>query len=262
MFVKKIRGLKGEIKGYMFRTILKKIIPSGLWSLFEKWKIRKRALNDSKYKDQSVKEVMGLIYKDNLWGGKEHDFYSGVGSHTVSIVAPYVQHVRAWLDSHERKLVVCDLGCGDFNVGSQLVEHTAAYVGADIVDELVRRNRNLFRKDNLEFKCVDIVNDDLPMADCALVRQVLQHLSNTEIGKALEKLKKYKYLIVTEHVPSGKFTPNVDKSSSPDTRVYKKSGIVLTEHPFNLKPVIEKEILRVDFKKNRSEIVTTLYQLF
>ncbi len=246
----------------MLKTILKKIIPSGLWSIYEKRKIRRRALNDSKYTDHSVKEVMSLIYKDKLWGGKEHDFYSGVGSHTTKIVEPYVQRVAAWLDSHENKLVVCDLGCGDFNVGSQLVEHTAAYIGADIVDELVKRNRSLFKKDNLEFTCVDIVNDDLPMADCALVRQVLQHLSNAEIGKALVKLKKYKYLIVTEHVPYGKFTPNVDKSSSPDTRVYKKSGIVLTEDPFNLRPLVEKEMLRVDFKKKQSEIVTTLYQLF
>lgn len=63
---------------------------------------------------------------------------------------------------------------------------------------------------------MNIVEDDLPRGDVATVRQVLQHLSNTQIGAALPKLARYKHVIVTEHVPRGSFRPNVNKAMGPE----------------------------------------------
>jgi hypothetical protein len=39
--------------------------------------------------------------------------------------------------------------------------------------------------------------------------------------------------LVTEHVPSGRFVPNLDKPHGPDTRLPDGSGVMLDEAPFS-----------------------------
>lgn len=209
----------------------------------------------------STKETMSLIYQNKLWGGGDKKFYSGQGSHKQKIVAPYVKVILDWLTTFDQKLSICDLGCGDFNVGRQLVGHSKQYVGIDVVEELIQRNIRLFQSENLSFQCLDMVKDELPKADCAIVRQVLQHLSNQQILTVLPRLSKYRFLIVTEHLPFGEFVSNIDKPTDFDIRLGKKSGVVLTCAPFNIKPIKQEEMLTIDFRK-RSKIVTTLYQNF
>ena len=71
-------------------------------------------------------------------------------------------------------------------------------------------------------------------------------LSNDSINKFLKSIKgKYKYLIITEHLPDGNFTPNKDISTGPYIRLYKNSGVVLAESPFNLKSTFEKNICSI-----------------
>lgn len=210
--------------------------------------------------NNSSREIMETIYKKKVWGGREHDFYSGQGSHLPKIVDPYTRKIIQFLDSFDPKLTVCDLGCGDFNVGSRLVDSTTKYIAVDIVPKLIARNKVHFKDSKLQFSCLNIVTDDLPMADCVLVRQVLQHLSNDKIELVLDKLKKFKYLIVTEHVPKGDFVPNLDKRTGADIRLSQNSGVVLTEPPFSLAPMKQRELIQVHIKKG--QFVTTLYQNF
>jgi hypothetical protein len=205
-----------------------------------------------------AKAVMDQIYTNYMWGGKQYDFYSGDGSHDEKIVAPYVQVVSDFLKSFEKPLSVCDLGCGDFNIGMQLVNYTSNYIGVDVVDNLIERNRQRFTKNNLSFECLDICKDELPDADCAIVRQVMQHLSNNEIKQLVTKFKKYKYVIVTEHVPVAIFTPNIDIVTGQGIRLKKKSGVVLTTEPFNLDVISENRILEI-IHDDKSMIVTMAY---
>ncbi len=206
----------------------------------------------------STKAVMHQIYENNMWGGKENDFYSGTGSHDQKIVAPYIQMVSSFLKSFEKPLSVCDLGCGDFNIGIQLLNYTSDYIGVDVVDNLIERNKEKFKRNNLSFECLDICKDELPNADCAIVRQVLQHLSNNEIKQLVKKLEKYKYLIITEHIPIGIFTPNIDIVTGQGIRLKKKSGVELIKEPFNLNPISENKILEVVYD-DKSLIVTMVY---
>ena len=212
--------------------------------------------------NRSIREVMNGIYVEKRWGGRNHDFYSGMGSHASKIVVPYVKCISKFLKTFENKPIVCDLGCGDFNVGKQLVHHASKYIGVDIVEELIKRNQEKFEQEQLEFRCLNIVDDELPVADCVLLRQILQHLSNSDISKVLEKLGNYKYVLLTEHVPGGQFIPNLDKRTGQSTRLGKGSGVVLTEPPFLLKPFRQEELLRLNLGSKGSQLVTTLYQNF
>ncbi len=215
-----------------------------------------------KKKPWPTKDAMEQVYEMKLWGDNYSDFYSGVGSHHPEYVDPYLKALTSFLSSFETPLVVCDLGCGDFNVGNKLVKYTRKYVAVDIVAELIQRNKETFKEENLEFHCLDIASDDLPSGDCAIVRQVLQHLSNDEVQLILNKLTDYKYVILTEHLPEGDFIPNKEIISGQGTRLKKQSGIDLSAPPFELKVMEEKQMLSVPSGHSKGIIVTTLYKMF
>ena len=206
-----------------------------------------------------TKDVMTQIYEKHLWGGTHHDFYSGDGSHLSEIVTPYIKAVSAYLKSKNNSLSVCDLGCGDFNIGKQLLAFTSKYIAVDIVEDLIKRNKSLFKTDKLEFHCLDIVKDMLPKTDCVILRQVLQHLSNNEIKDIVKQLPNYKYSIVTEHIPSGHFIPNKNIISGQGIRLKQNSGVDLQAKPFNLKTNKVKVLDEVVLENGKGIIITMLY---
>lgn len=208
-----------------------------------------------------TKDAMAQVYDLNLWGGMSTEFYSGEGSHNPEIVKPYIASVTTFLKSFESALSVCDLGCGDFNIGKELVKHTNKYIAVDVVDDLIIFNKEKFKADNLEFRCLDIAVDVLPSADCVIIRQVLQHLSNTEVLCVLQKLVNYKYIILTEHIPNGEFLSNKDIISGQGIRLKKKSGLNILEAPFNfqVKEMIELQSFCLD--QNKGIIKTIVYHL-
>lgn len=209
-----------------------------------------------------TKDVMNQVYDMKLWGGKTFDFYSGAGSHNPEIINPYLDALVRFLESFSTPLVVCDLGCGDFNIGSQFVKSAKRYIAIDIVESLIDRNKKLYKANNLEFQCLDISKDELPSGDCIILRQVLQHLSNEEIQRIVLKLYAYKYIVLTEHLPLGDFNSNKDIISGQGIRLKQNSGVNLLESPFNLK-IKEKKILGEHIlENNKGRIVTMLYQMF
>ncbi|MEM1260675.1 MAG: class I SAM-dependent methyltransferase [Bacteroidota bacterium] len=178
------------------------------------------------------------------------------------MVHPYIEVVSIFLKSFENLITVCDLGCGDFNIGKELVPYTKKYVAVDIVQELIHFNLRKFVHPNLEFHCLDIANEKLPQGDCAILRLVIQHLSNTEIEEVVKKLYSYKYVILTEHLPNGDFTPNKDIISGQGIRLKKQSGVDLLEAPFSLKVKEVRKLLRSKPLSHRGVITTTLFKMF
>jgi hypothetical protein len=97
-----------------------------------------------------------------------------------------------------------------------------------------------------------------PDGDLCLIRQVLQHLSNSEIEQVLNNVKKYPYVIITEHVPVFPEQANLDKPHGPDIRIYQRSGVFPDEPPFSLKleklldvPIGHDEVIRTVLVRNR-----------
>jgi SAM-dependent methyltransferase len=147
--------------------------------------------------------------------------------------------VNEFIESHGIRTVV-DLGCGDFRVGRGIAQGPIKYVGVDIVEPLVLTNQARFGTDRVQFQCLDIITDEIPNGDLCLVREVFQHLSNVQISAILDKLRRFKWIIVTEVQPGqlGSFKPNRDKPHGVDSRVVMwNSGIVLSAPPFNISGV-------------------------
>lgn len=206
-----------------------------------------------------TKKSMTQVYELHLWGGTDYDFYSGYGSHEQELIQPYIDVMISLLSSFDKPLTVCDLGCGDFNVAKHLVPYSHTYKAVDIVEELISRNRSQFCSENLEFICLDLAKDELPKGDCAILRHVLQHLSNKEVGLILEKLNQYKSVIITDHIPKGAFEPNIDIISGQGTRLKIKSGLDVEAPLFDFKFREKKHLLSLN--DQHGLIRTTLYSM-
>jgi hypothetical protein len=218
------------------------------------YKIRNRI---KMYSEKSHKEIFSEIYKNNVWGqSKNGNFYSGSGSDD-EYSDPYVELIVKFVKENEVDSLV-DLGCGDFRIGRKLSGRTEVrYMGVDVVPDLIRHHKEYYQTETVSFANLNIVKDRLPNGQLCLIRQVLQHLSNNNILKILEKCKKYQYLIITEHLPIGdNIIPNRDISPNKNSRLVINSGVYFDKPPFNR---TVKELLSVFPKEEEnSKIVTFL----
>jgi SAM-dependent methyltransferase len=199
--------------------------------------------------DASAAEIFSRVYRNNLWGRRRgQKFCSGPGSYDEAVVGPYVESVREFLAALPRPPHVVDLGCGDFQVGRRLRQACGGYVACDVVPELIRYNTNAFARQQVDFMCLNIIEDELPDGEVVFVRQVLQHLSNEQIARVLPKLTRYRFVIVTEHLPGDPtFVPNLDHGLGSGIRVTRNSGVVLTAPPFNFKVASERHLCSVRY---------------
>ena len=207
-------------------------------------------------------KVFQEIYSNNVWGGElnSDELYSGGGSHDPNSINPYIEYVNKFLNSFGSQPVVVDLGCGDFNVGSQIYDSSRMYFACDVAPELIEQNKRNFTSSKIKFLNLDITKDPLPAGDVVLLRQVFQHLSNSDISKVLNQiLSKYTYLILTEHLPNSFFVPNMDKVTGGDIRLNFRSGVVLTKAPFNLEQNLMMHSFSIKNKKDKIE--TSIYKL-
>ncbi|MDB2321549.1 class I SAM-dependent methyltransferase [Flavobacteriaceae bacterium] len=211
------------------------------------------------YKGLSTEQIFSKIYKDSSWDKKSLNFNSGPGSHNENLVLPYVKFVNSFIIDKKLKSII-DLGCGDFNVGKNIYRHVHKYYAFDIVPDLIKKNKIFFNDKKIIFDCKNFIDDKLPKADGVIIRQVLQHLDNKSITKILDKIKHYKYVIITEHIPKDIFTPNINKSIGLTTRLEFNSGINVEIEPFNFNFLTKKEII-LDDKELGGVHKTVIYTL-
>jgi SAM-dependent methyltransferase len=200
------------------------------------------------YKTLSVRETFQKIYGTKAWGDDVGPFCSGAGSHGL-IAGQYCALVVKFILDYQVQCVV-DLGCGDFAVGKRIVGATnVRYHGIDVVPELIEYHKRTVNNPRVTFQCADITSEPLPSADLCLVRQVLQHLSNDEVKKALTNMGNFSQILVSEDVPVHPRVFNRDKPHGPDVRY--RSGVYVEHPPFSRMftqmwelPLTDKSILR------------------
>lgn len=149
----------------------------------------------------SNKDIFTDIYKNNKWGDKES--YSGSGSNikqTKNILRELPKVVR----KYQIKSIL-DLPCGDFYWMKEYDFKNLDYIGADIVSDLVDNNIKKFSSENIKFKNLDLISNDLPYSDLLFCRDCLVHFSFDDIFQALKNIKrsKFKYLMTTNFLETG-----------------------------------------------------------
>lgn len=130
-----------------------------------------------------LERVFAEIQESNLWGAEES--VSGLGSELDATAK-----LRAELPLLLRDLdanVMLDIPCGDFRWLSETELPVSRYIGGDIVEALVERNRAQYGR---EFRHLDLCSGDLPKADVVFCRDCLVHLSFANIQRAIANLKR------------------------------------------------------------------------
>ncbi|HOT43834.1 MAG TPA: class I SAM-dependent methyltransferase [Spirochaetota bacterium] len=149
---------------------------------FDAGYFRKKAEKGERF---TTAEAFAHIYETNHWAGK--DSVSGEGSDLVQTAA--VRQELANILKEFNVSVFLDLPCGDFGWMSSLELPVDAYIGGDIVEDLVRRNRELYGNERRKFMVLDITGDTLPAADLLFCRDCLVHFSFEDTGKALRTVR-------------------------------------------------------------------------
>lgn len=205
-------------------------------------------------------KIFNEIYSNSRWTDDvTNKFSSGAGSTLPMFVDPYIEAIEKFTRTLDYKPNVFDLGCGNFNVGSKIRHLFNEYHAGDVVEYLVERNKQVFKNLDVNFFVFDAEHDDLPLADIVFVRQVFQHLSNGTIQSILNKLKKYKYIILTEHYSHSEVEFNLDKITGPDTR-YPNSAVDITNPPFNYTAKSQAELCMIDCKQFGGLLRTIVYE--
>jgi len=155
--------------------------------------IRSRAWPPS-CKNRALGEVFAKVYRTNFWGSPESR--SGAGSDLVQTaeIRRRIPEVIAHLGAR----TILDIPCGDFHWMKE-VGLNVEYIGADIVEELMRRNQELFSTPLRRFIVCDITKGPVPTVDLVLCRDLLVHLSYQDAFAALRNLRLSgsKYLLTT-----------------------------------------------------------------
>lgn len=131
------------------------------------------------------RQIFTDIYEHHTWGGVSR---SGTGSDLEQTGV-----VRAELPKLLRQLNVksiLDIPCGDLNWMSKVaLPDDITYIGADIVPEIIKRNQQLNMGDRFSFEVLDVCTDLLPKTDLVFVRDLFGHLTDAEVGEAVENIK-------------------------------------------------------------------------
>lgn len=149
----------------------------------------------SRFKDIPAEQVFTEIEKTNVWLEKES--VSGFGSAIVQ-VKTVIEELPKIIKKFNIKTIF-DIPCGDFNWFKEVDLTNNIYLGGDIVEDIVVRNNQKFKKDNISFVQFNMLEDIQESMELVFCRDCLVHLSIPDIWKALTNIKKSdsRYLITT-----------------------------------------------------------------
>lgn len=193
------------------------------------------------------RKAFNTIYKYNLWL-----WGSGIGSIPM-FNKPYLEFINAFLAEHKDIQSIVDIGCGDWQIGRHMNIEDRRYIGCDVSDIVIEKNKKKFGCENITFMQLDAVTETLPDGDLVILKDVIQHLPTEGAQKILEKLDSYKYVVTqndiyeaqrgNRDIKSGQFRP-LDVTKEPFNKTDYKLVKVYTEglrKPLN----VLRRILRV-----------------
>jgi hypothetical protein len=130
-----------------------------------------------------VESIFTQIHDNNGWNGKES--VSGTGSDLTQTRRIVELLPRLFAKYGVRTML--DIPCGDFFWLSKVDLRGVNYTGADIVEELVLKNKQHETADRT-FAKLNLLSDRLPTVDLVFVRDCLVHFSFADIFEALRTM--------------------------------------------------------------------------
>ena len=144
---------------------------------------------------KSTEDVFSDIYAGNKFRGRESISGPGSGLNQTRVLFTETPKLFNEFGIHS----ILDIPCGDFNWMQHVSLGAINYTGADIVSDLIQKNKQKYEHQNIRFCKLDLLKDKLPRADLILCRDCLVHLSFKDSFKALQNIcaSRSRYLLTT-----------------------------------------------------------------
>lgn len=175
-----------------------------------------------------LKDKFAEVYEKNIFGGA--DSRSGAGSDLLQTEIIRREIPRILRENGIASML--DAPCGDWFWMREVDLGIESYIGADIVDALIEKNKAQFGRDGIRFMCLDLSKDKLPKVDLIFSRDCLVHLSFNDASRMLKNFKASgaEYLLTTTFA---------ERSSNPDLGDGFWRPLNMELAPFNFPPPIE-----------------------
>jgi hypothetical protein len=147
---------------------------------------------------RSRKQIFTNIYKTKSWD-REAPSKSGYGS-SLEQTKILREELPIFITEWKIKTML-DIPCGDFFWLKETELPVTDYIGADIVEALIRDNCAAYQTEHRHFMVLDIVDDKVPLVDLIFCRDLFVHFSDSLIKQAVRNIKKSnsKYLLTTTY---------------------------------------------------------------
>lgn len=191
-----------------------------------------------------MQDVFARAYKDGRWHNG-----SGSGSSEANTAA-YRDFLQAYMrDAGVRS--VLDIGCGDWQFSRLIDWRGIAYIGVDVVPELIIANSLKYSTATVSFGVADALGlAQLPPADLVLVKDLLQHWPDAAVHELGRRLAGRRALL----------TYDLDTGPHTDIAPGGHRGLDLTAAPFGW-PAVERlhyESVSHEGKVRRVKVVMEL----
>ena len=144
---------------------------------------------------RTTRDIFTEVYRRRIWNSTES--VSGTGStlEQTETLREMLPQLLEELNVH----TMLDAPCGDFHWMKEAHLNLEQYIGVDIVEEIIAENNRSYKRPGREFFVRNIIEDSLPTVDLIFSRDVLIHLRDHEIFRALANFKRSgsKYLLTT-----------------------------------------------------------------
>lgn len=166
------------------------VIPGGR----EIYRTLRRHYHRRQLRKKTPAQVFHDIFMHNGWSGDES--VSGLGS-SLEQTQVLVDTLPRLFKKYEVKSVL-DIPCGDFHWMKHVDLAGVDYVGADIVADVVARNKR-HERETVQFRHLDLITGDLPRVDMIFCRDCLVHFAYRDLRRALANICKSgsTYLLTT-----------------------------------------------------------------
>ena len=170
------------------------------------------------------------IYANGVWNDNNPQVpLSGPGS-SMTTTASFRAYLDTFCEANDIKSIV-DIGCGDLTwMPSTRAFTSCAYTGLDIVPTLIDQHRVKYPQHT--FAVCDVIRDELPSGDVAIIRDITFHMKHEELVVFLKKLVgKFRFCFITS-------CANSINEPSLDRWHYHKVNLFVV--PFSFKEFVDK----------------------
>lgn len=178
-----------------------------------------------------LKNFFEAVYRNNSWVNPNTRSGSGSDMPETPIIRAEVPELLKQIGAR----TLLDAGCGEFFWLKEVnLDFLDSYIGLDIVEPIINHNQFKYGSPKIRFSLADITKDALPQVDVILCRDVLQHLVDLDVKRALKniKLSNSRYLL-TSTFREKKENSNPVNQESPILSLLAGSGRNFEIAPFN-----------------------------